>query len=68
MTLEGNIMKIVPGLQATALLGQNVKLANFAFSPKASPKKTSKMFVKTSVTNILGTGLIGPTASMINTL
>jgi len=56
------ILGIVPGLQATALVAENLKM----IKPKANlgPKKIIKM----GVTNLVGVGLIKPTASMINSL
>jgi len=55
------ILGIIPGLQATALVSHNI--------PKFDMKKTSpKMLVKTGVTTLVGIGLIKPTAQMINTL
>lgn len=62
MSVEKSILGIVPGLQATALVGENLKL----FSPKK--RVSSKRIVKTGVKNILGIGLITPTASMINAM
>ena len=59
MTIEKSVLSIVPGLQATALVGKNIKLMK---------KPTTKNYVKTGVTNILGVGLIGATASQINKL
>lgn len=63
MSTAKTILGIVPGLQATALVGHNLKLIpNFKKPLKSKPKK----FIKTSVGTILGVGLIKPTASMIN--
>jgi len=59
MTTTTSILGIVPGLQATALVGHNLNLLK---------KPTAKKFVKTGVTNFLGIGLIGATATMINKL
>ena len=59
MTIEKSVMGIVPGLQATALLGENIKLVK-----NPSPKK----FLKTATTNFIGIGMIGATAGMINKL
>ena len=67
MTTEGSIMGIVPGLQATALVGENLKLLNIGKKGKA-PKITPKKIIKVGVTNIVGVGLIKATAGMINTL
>jgi len=59
MTTTTSILGIVPGLQATALVGANLKLMK---------KPTPKKFVKTAVTNFIGIGMIGATAGMINKL
>jgi len=59
MTLTSSVLGIVPGLQATALVGHNLKLLK---------KPTAKKFVKTGITNFLGIALIGATASEINKL
>jgi len=59
MTIEKSIIGIVPGLQATALMGENLKLMK---------KPTSKKFVKTAVTNFIGIGMIGATSEMIGKL
>jgi len=67
MTIEGSIMGIVPGLQATALVGENLKLLNIGKKGK-SPKITPKKIIKVGVTNIVGAGLIGVTAGMISKL
>ena len=56
MTIEKSVLSIVPGLQATALVGKNLKLMK---------KPTTKNFVKTGVTNIVGVGLIKATAGEI---
>ena len=63
MTMEKSIMGIVPGLQATALVGQNLKL--FDIGKKGNHKATMKKFVGVGVTNIVGTGLISATAGEI---
>ena len=71
MTLAKSVLGIVPGLQATALVAHNLKmLPDFKMKPskKMDMKKPIKNVVKTGVTNIIGIGLIRPTASMINAL
>lgn len=52
-------MGIVPGLQATALLGGNMKLLK---------KPTTKNLLKAGTMNLVGTGFIGATSDMINKL
>jgi hypothetical protein len=59
-----NILGIVPGLQATALVGQNLKM----FDMKPGKKHSSKKFVKMGVTNLVGVGLITASSKMINDL
>ena len=59
------IMGIIPGLQATALVGENLKvIKNFGVKKSISPKK----IVKLGVVNLVGVGLIKPTAKMISEL
>ena len=68
MTIAANIAGIIPGLQATALVAENVKHIKMDLKPsKKMGIKPNKM-VKLGVTNLLGIGLIKPTAEMINTL
>lgn len=67
MTTAKNILGVVPGLQATALVGHNLKLI-----PKRPQKITSKQqikkFIKVGTTNLVGISLMKPTAKMINDL
>ena len=39
MTIAGNIVRIVPGLQATALVGENLKVVKQMWSKKKLNKK-----------------------------
>ena len=66
MTTAKTILGVVPGLQATALLGHNIKFVKQSMKPnkRMSPKK----IVKVGVTNLVGISLMKPTASMINSL
>ena len=64
MTTTTSILGIVPGLQATALVGANLK----SFDVKKSKDMGLKKMTKLGVTNIVGVGLIGATAGMINKL
>jgi len=57
------ILRIIPGLQATALLGANLKAVK-KFDVK-SPKGKIKPLVKLGVTNLVGIGLIKATAKSI---
>ena len=58
------VLGIVPGLQATALVGANLKSFDMKKSKQMSLKKITKLGVK----NIVGVGLIGATAGMVNDL
>lgn len=71
MTLAKSVLGIVPGLQATALVGYNLKmLPDFKIKPskKMDMKKPIKNIIKAGVGTIVGVALIKPTASMINQL
>jgi len=67
MSTAKSILGIVPGLQATALVMHNVKFMKDSMKPSKNPMKPKKM-IKLGVTNLLGIGLIKPTAQMINAL
>ena len=66
MTTTTSILGIVPGLQATALVGANLGAVK-NFGTKKSKFGIKKM-TKLGITNIVGVGLIGATASSINSL
>ena len=70
MSLEKSVLGIVPGLQATALVGHNLKsIPNFNMKKGSRGMKGSaKGMVKLGITNMVGIGMIKPTASMINDL
>jgi hypothetical protein len=69
MSLEGNILKPLPGLQATALLGRNIRLAQKSLEPrKRGSKHSMNRMVRQSVENLAGISLIKPTANFINQL
>ena len=71
MTTTTSILGIVPGLQATALVGYNLNLPKRDGSGRgirANRGRGGCPIVKTGVTNFLGIGLIGATATMINKL
>ncbi len=61
-----NIMGIVPGLQATALVALNIPDSADFEPKKRKSKDQTKKIVKKGVTTLIGIGLMGPTASMIN--
>lgn len=67
MTLASSVLGIVPGLQATALVGHNLKLIPKNMT-KISPKKQTAKFIKVGVGTLVGITLMKPTASMINAL
>ena len=67
MSTAKTILGIVPGLQATALVAHNVKFVKDSMKPSKKPMKPTKI-IKVGVTNLLGIGLIKPTASMISAL
>lgn len=62
------ILGIIPGLQATALAGQSMKMANFSMKPTKSYKQMNKNIVRGSLGIMAGTMLIKPTAAIINDL
>lgn len=61
MSLEGSIIRVVPGLQATAVMGRGLSLI-----PKklGSGIKSSKKMIKGFADIIIGTALIKPTANI----
>ena len=67
MSTAKSIAGIVPGLQATALVGANLKTMNYYLKPRKKKKGMGKM-VKMGVGNLVAIPLIGATAGMINTL
>lgn len=60
------IIKIVPGLQATALAVRATEMV--PKNPKMKIKKPAKRFLEGSTKILFGTALIKPTAKMINDL
>lgn len=60
-----NILRIVPGLQATAIAVKNIPEIDM----KAKTKDfTPKKMVKLGMFNIIGIGMLKPTAKMIEDL
>ena len=57
MTAAGNIAGLIPTFSALALVGENVKFAS-------KKKKSSKDFLKTGATNIVGLSLIQTQAQL----
>lgn len=66
MTVQSDVLGIIPGMQSVALLGANLKMAKNIGKPHQSLKSMNKNILKAGVTNIVGVGLIGATASAIN--
>jgi len=63
-----SVLGVVPGLQATALLGENIKAIDFGLHPKKGRKKKNhtKKIIKTGMTNLVAIPLIGATAQQVN--
>jgi len=68
MSTAKSIAGIVPGLQATALLGYNIGEMDFDLKPGRKKKNHVKKMVRMGVTNIAAIPLIGATASAVNTI
>ena len=64
-----NILKIVPGLQATSILARNIP-KNFKMKPlkKIEMKKSTKNIIKIGALSLIGIALIKPTSKLINDL
>jgi len=62
------ILGVIPGLQATALVTENLKLVNNKSFLKGKSKISPKKITKVGVTNLIGISLLKPTAKMINSL
>jgi len=69
MSTAKTIVGIVPGLQATALVGYNLKEMSYYLTPrKGKKKKGAGKMVKTGVGNLMAIPLIGASSQMINKL
>ena len=67
MSTAKTIAGIVPGLQATALVGANLKELDFDLKPKRRKNKDQiKKIVRMGTTNLIGIPLIGASASAVN--
>ena len=64
MTTEKEILKIIPGLMSLAVAGEALKLIPKKKAKITKPKKIVKGFANI----IIGTALINPTASVIDTI
>ena len=68
MSTAKTILGIVPGLQATSILSMNIP-KNLSMKPSKNMKiKPVKHLVKTGVGTMIGIGMIGATAGMINSM
>ena len=70
MSTAKTIAGIVPGLQATALMGYNLGEMDFDLRPRKGKKKPNHMkrMVRMGVTNMVAIPMIGASASMVNAL
>ena len=69
MSTAKSIAGIVPGLQAAALVGANLKTMDYYLQPrKGKKKKGMGRMVKMGVGNLVAIPLIGATAGMVNAL
>ena len=70
MSTAKTIAGIVPGLQATALMGYNLGEMDFDLKPSKKRKKKNgaKRMVRMGVTNLISIPLIGASASAVNAL
>jgi hypothetical protein len=69
MSTAKSIAGIVPGLQATALVGANLKTMDYYLQTrKGKKKKGMGRMVKMGVGNLIAIPLIGVSSQMINEL
>ena len=70
MSTAKSIAGIVPGLQATALVGYNLGEMNLGLNPRKGKKKKNHMkrMVRMGATNMVAIPMIGASASMVNAL
>ena len=64
MTIHKDILGVTVGLQSLAVMGKAVKMVPKDFTKKSKPTKMVKGF--TGI--VVGTSLIKPTASLVNSL
>ena len=70
MTIEQNIIKIIPGMQAASLVNYNLKYVP-KFNMKQSNfnmKKPIKNMVKLTGVNLVGVGMIKSTSEIVNSI
>jgi hypothetical protein len=70
MSTAKSILGIVPGLQAAALVGANLKGMNYYLTPRKGKKKRNMAggMVRMGVGNLIAIPLIGATAGMVNAM
>ena len=70
MSITKSIAGIVPGLQATALVGANLKGMDYYLSPRKGKKKRHMAggMMKMGVTNMMAIPMIGVSSQLVNTL
>jgi len=68
MSTAKSIAGIVPGLQAAALVGANLKTMDYYLQPRKKKKKGMGKMVKMGVGNLIAIPLIGASSQMINEL
>lgn len=59
MTIEKNILGIVPALQSASIVKENMKMLK---------QPTSKNMIKSGVKTMLGVGIISETSKIINSI
>lgn len=64
--MTNSILGVIPGLQATAVMGQSLKMANYNLKKGRSQKAMTKNMIRGSVGIMAGVGLMKPTSEMIN--
>lgn len=64
MTIQGSVLRIVPGLQAISLVAKNIPKVSIK-STKQIGIKPTKEIVGRGILTITGIALIKPTAAMI---
>ena len=64
MSTASAILGIVPGLQATALVGHNLRNVDYYLKPRKRIR--SRRMIRTGVTNLMAIPLIGASAHQIN--
>ena len=66
MSIASSILGVVPGLQATALVGHNIQNMNYYLKPRKRIR--SRRMIRTGVTNLMAIPLISGSSQQINLL